>query len=161
MKKTESEDLPEADALPGAPHPRHATSLIGHKAAEQELLSAYREGRLAHAWLIGGREGIGKATLAWRFARFVLANPDPAAAAVREARDLHVEPSHSAARLIAQLAHPDFCPHSPRVAAGAEEARQRNLGRRGAARTAGLSAFGRLRRLADRHRRFRRRPESQ
>ena len=108
MKKTESDDLPEADALPGAPHPRHATSLIGHKAAEQELLSAYREGRLAHAWLIGGREGIGKATLAWRFARFVLANPDPAAPAVREARDLSVEPGHSAARLLGQLAHPDF-----------------------------------------------------
>jgi len=85
VRKVESEDLSEADALPGAPHPRRATSLIGHKAAEQELLSAYREGRLAHAWLIGGREGIGKATLAWRFARFVLANPDPAAAAVREA----------------------------------------------------------------------------
>src|SRR5208282_6552193 len=108
MKKTESDDLPEADALLGAPHPRHVTSLIGHKAAEQELLSAYREGRLAHAWLIGGREGIGKATLAWRFARFVFANPDPAAAAVREAHDLHVEPGHPAARLIAQLAHPDF-----------------------------------------------------
>jgi DNA polymerase III subunit delta' len=108
MKKTESEDLPEADAFPGGRHPRHATLLIGHKAAEQELLSGYREGRLAHAWLIGGREGIGKATLAWRFARFVLANPDPAATAVREARDLHVEPSHSAARLVAQLAHPDF-----------------------------------------------------
>jgi DNA polymerase III subunit delta' len=108
MKKTESEDLPEADALPGAPHPRHVTSLIGHKSAEAELLSAFREGRLAHAWLIGGREGIGKATLAWRFARFVLANPDPAASAVHEARDLHVDPSHSAARLLAQIAHPDF-----------------------------------------------------
>ena len=108
MKKSESDDLPEADALPGAPHPRHVTSLIGHRAAEQELLSAYRDGRLAHAWLIGGREGIGKATLAWRFARFVLANPDPAATAVRQARDLNVEPGHSAARLIAQLAHPDF-----------------------------------------------------
>jgi DNA polymerase III subunit delta' len=108
VKKSESDDLPEADALPGAPHPRHVTSLIGHKAAEQELLSAYREGRLAHAWLIGGREGIGKATLAWRFARFVLANPDPATTNVREARDLYVEPGHSAARLIAQLAHPDF-----------------------------------------------------
>ncbi len=46
------------------------------------MLSAYREGRLAHAWLIGGQEGVGKATLAWRFARFVLANPDPAAPAV-------------------------------------------------------------------------------
>ena len=30
MKKTESDDLPEADVLSGAPHPRHATSLIGH-----------------------------------------------------------------------------------------------------------------------------------
>jgi DNA polymerase-3 subunit delta' len=108
MKKTESEDLPEADALSGAPHPRHTTSLIGHENAEMELLSAYRGDRLAHAWLIGGREGIGKATLAWRFARFVFANPDPDARAVREARDLHVDASHPAARLLAQLAHPDF-----------------------------------------------------
>src|SRR5208282_3088215 len=108
MKRTETDDLPEADALPGAPHPRHVYSLVGHEAAEEELLSAYRYGRLAHAWLIGGREGVGKATLAWRFARFVLANPDPTAKAVREARDLRVDPSHSAARLLAQLAHPDF-----------------------------------------------------
>jgi len=107
MKKTE-EELPEADALPGAPHPRHATLLIGHRAAEHELLSAYREGRLAHAWLIAGKEGIGKATLAWRFARFVLANPDPAADIVPEARDLSVDAGHPAARLLAGLAHPDF-----------------------------------------------------
>ena len=107
-KKGESDDLPEADALAGAPHPRHVYSLIGHERAEAEMLSAYREGRLAHAWLIGGRQGIGKATLAWRFARFVLANPDPTAKAVREARNLHVEPNHSAARLLAGLAHPDF-----------------------------------------------------
>ncbi len=108
MKKSEADDLPEADALADAPHPRHVYSLIGHKRAETEMLSAYRDGRLAHAWLIGGREGIGKATLAWRFARFVLANPDPTAKTVREARDLYVEPSHSAARLLAGLAHPDF-----------------------------------------------------
>jgi len=107
-KKGEADDLPEADAFPGAPHPRHVASLIGHERAEAEMLSAYREGRLAHAWLIAGKEGTGKATLAWAFARFVLANPDPAAKAVREARDLHVDPNHSAARLLAQLAHPDF-----------------------------------------------------
>ena len=107
-KKSEADDAPEADALAGAPHPRHVYSIVGHKRAEAEMLGAYREGRLAHAWLIGGRQGIGKATLAWRFARFVLANPDPAAKAVREARDLSVEPSHPAARLLAQLAHPDF-----------------------------------------------------
>src|SRR6185312_3469886 len=108
MKKGGADDLPEADALAGAPHPRHVYSLVGHKRAEAEMLSAYREGRLAHAWLIGGREGIGKATLAWRFARFVLANPDPKADVVREARNLQVEPTHTAAKLLAGLAHPDF-----------------------------------------------------
>ena len=44
---------------------------------KRRCLSAYRSEKLAHAWLIGGPEGIGKATLAWRFARFLLANPDP------------------------------------------------------------------------------------
>ena len=107
-KRSEADDLPEADALAGAPHPRHVYSLTGHERAEAEMLTAYRGGRLAHAWLIAGKEGIGKATLAWRFARFVLANPDPAAKAVREALNLHIEPSHSAARLLAGLAHPDF-----------------------------------------------------
>ena len=55
MKKAETDDLPEADALTVAPHPRHVYSLVGHERAEMEMLSAYREGRLAHAWLIGGR----------------------------------------------------------------------------------------------------------
>src|SRR6202167_3556441 len=108
MSRSANDAPPESDAFPDAPHPRFATHLIGHQGAEATMLAAYREGRLAHAWLIGGREGIGKATLAWRFARFVLANPDPAAKAVREARNLHVEPSHQAARLLAGLAHPDF-----------------------------------------------------
>ena len=108
MRREETEEFPESDAFGGAPHPRLAQRLIGHAAAETEILNAYREGRLAHAWLISGPEGIGKATLAWRFARFVLAHPDPSARAVREARDLGVDPTHPAARLIASLAHPDF-----------------------------------------------------
>jgi DNA polymerase-3 subunit delta' len=108
MKRDEEEELPESDALAEAPHPRHARILIGHEAAEAELLAAYRQRRLAHAWLITGAEGIGKATLAWRFARFLLANPDPAAIRVREANDLSVDPNHPAARQLAALAHPDF-----------------------------------------------------
>ena len=51
--------------------------LFGHAEAEQTLLDAYRGGRMPHAWLIGGPPGIGKATLAYRMARFVLAHPDP------------------------------------------------------------------------------------
>ena len=108
MKRGEAEELTESDAFAGAPHPRHAQALVGHEAAEAELLSAYRDGRLAHAWLIGGGEGVGKATLAWRFARFVLANPDPNAKSVREAADLHVDPNHPAWRHLSALAHPDF-----------------------------------------------------
>ena len=61
------------------PAPRENPDLIGHEAAERELLAAWRSGRLPHGWLIHGPRGIGKATLAFRFARFVLsggADPD-------------------------------------------------------------------------------------
>ncbi len=108
MNKAAPDTPPESDAFPGAPHPRLVSRLIGHAAAEAEMLGAYREGRLAHAWLIGGREGVGKATLAWRFARFVLAHPDPRVPAVRAAANLAVAPDHPAARQLASMAHPDF-----------------------------------------------------
>ncbi len=53
--------------------PRENPDLTGHEEAERTLLAAWTSGRMAHAWLIGGVAGIGKATLAFRFARFVLA----------------------------------------------------------------------------------------
>ena len=54
------------------PTPRENPHLVGHRAAAATLADAWRSGRLAHAWLIAGPRGIGKATLAYRFARFVL-----------------------------------------------------------------------------------------
>ena len=54
------------------PPPRANPELIGHSAAEQALATAARSGRLPHAWVIGGPAGIGKATLAFRFARYLL-----------------------------------------------------------------------------------------
>ena len=62
--------------------PRATAALHGHAEAERALLEAYRGSRLPHAWVIGGAVGIGKATLAYRMARFVLAHPDPRARAV-------------------------------------------------------------------------------
>ena len=56
------------------PRPIENTQLQGHDEAEQMLLDTYNSGRMHHAWLITGPKGIGKATLAHRFARFVLAN---------------------------------------------------------------------------------------
>ncbi len=55
------------------PAPRKNRELSGHEAAEQTLLSAWNSGRMPHAWLISGPRGVGKATLAYRVARFVLA----------------------------------------------------------------------------------------
>jgi len=56
-----------------APEPRANPTLLGHEAAEAIMLDALRAGRMHHAWLITGPEGIGKATLAYRFARRLLA----------------------------------------------------------------------------------------
>jgi DNA polymerase-3 subunit delta' len=91
-----------------APHPRDAFALHGHAEAEHEMLRAYRGGRMPHAWLIGGSPGIGKATLAYRMARFVLAHPDPAAADVQAGQTLAVAPEHPVARRISAQAHSDL-----------------------------------------------------
>ena len=86
-------------------HPRETTELFGHRAAETALLDAYRSGRIPHAWLIGGAQGIGKATLAYRMARFVLAHRNPLTPAVQRAETLAVDPSDPVARQIAAEAH--------------------------------------------------------
>src|ERR1700704_1028504 len=86
-------------------HPRETTALFGHCDAEMALLNAYRSGRIPHAWLIGGAQGVGKATLAYRMARFVLAQRDPLAPAVQKAETLGVDPPHPVARHVAGGAH--------------------------------------------------------
>jgi DNA polymerase-3 subunit delta' len=91
-----------------APHPRETSVLFGHADAEQALLAAYRSGQCPHAWLIGGQRGIGKATLAYRMARFALAYPNPALPAVQTATSLAVPPDHPVARRVATQAHSDL-----------------------------------------------------
>lgn len=88
--------------------PRETSALFGQTQAEQALLDAYKSGRSPHAWLIGGPPGIGKATLAYRLARFVLAHPDPKAPAVQSATSLAVDPDHPVARRIAAQAQGDL-----------------------------------------------------
>ena len=69
--------IPEPDRVEGAPHPRDTARLYGQSAAEAAFLEAYETGRLHHGWLLTGPRGVGKATLAWRIARFLLATPKP------------------------------------------------------------------------------------
>jgi DNA polymerase-3 subunit delta' len=90
------------------PHPRETQAFFGHGEAERALLDAYRGGRIPHGWLIGGPPGIGKATLAYRMARFVLAHPDPAAPAVAAAASLAVPRGHPVARQVVAQGHGDL-----------------------------------------------------
>ena len=66
-----------SDQVEGAPHPRETQKLVGQERAEQQFLGVFEAGRLHHSWMISGPRGIGKATLAWTLARFLLATPDP------------------------------------------------------------------------------------
>lgn len=69
------DDILPPDQLDGAPHPRETARLFGQAQAEAAFLQAYTSGRLHHGWLISGPRGVGKATLAWKIARFLLATP--------------------------------------------------------------------------------------
>lgn len=46
--------------------------MIGHSAAEATILDGWMAGRLHHAWLLAGPQGMGKAALAARVARFLV-----------------------------------------------------------------------------------------
>ncbi|MSO88636.1 MAG: DNA polymerase III subunit delta' [Rhodospirillaceae bacterium] len=79
--------------------PRVNTELIGQAAAEAAFARAWRSGKIHHAWLIAGQRGIGKATLAYRFARFVLAGGAGDAG-------LSLPLDHPVVRQVASGAHP-------------------------------------------------------
>ncbi len=113
-------------ATPGPPLPRANSLLLGQAAAEARLLEAFRSGRLPHAWLISGPRGVGKATLAYRFARFVLGQgrggqgrepgdagqglfaADPASQTDGLTGGLAMPEDSEAFRLIASASHPDL-----------------------------------------------------
>lgn len=84
------------------PVPRANADLLGQESAEQEFLSALQSGRMPHAWLIAGRSGIGKATLAFRFARFLLAGSSA------RGHSLAIPDSNAVFRRIASGGHADL-----------------------------------------------------
>lgn len=108
MAAADTQEVQRFDAVPGWPAPEERGDWFGEPEAERALLDAYRSGRMHHAWLIGGPKGIGKATLAYRFARFLLAHPDPAAPAVAAATDLSLPVDHPAFRKVMARAHPNL-----------------------------------------------------
>ena len=96
--KAAPDDIPEPDRVPGAPHPRMTPRVIGQDAAVAAFVEAAQGDRLHHAWLLTGPRGVGKATLAWAIARWLLTGSD--------SPTLSVDASLPEARRIAALSEP-------------------------------------------------------
>lgn len=85
------------------PHPREVFALEGAETPETAWLEALERGRMHHAWLLIGPEGVGKATFAYRAARRLLgAPPDPAYGLIGS------DPDHPVSRQVAARSHPDL-----------------------------------------------------
>lgn len=84
-----------------APSPRENTLLLGQTEAEAVLVGAMASGRMHHAWLITGPQGVGKATLAFRFARAILAGRSATGS-------LAMEAAHPVFRRVAAGTHADL-----------------------------------------------------
>lgn len=97
--------LETADPRETPLHPRHAKRLLGHEKAVAGLASAYRSGKLHHAWLIAGPRGIGKATLAYRLARTLLQGDQ---VPLLPPGSLDSNPDSLPSQLIAARSHPDL-----------------------------------------------------
>jgi DNA polymerase-3 subunit delta' len=69
MARKKLEPVPEM----AAHDPRKTLSLIGHRSALATAARAVRAGRPPQGWLISGPPGVGKATFAFRIARYLLA----------------------------------------------------------------------------------------
>ena len=105
-----AEDLPDPTQVSGAPHPRQTAQLYGQSRAEADFLEAFGSGRLHHGWMLTGPRGVGKATLAWRIARFLLSQPaEPASGlfgAAEPPQSLNSDPEHPVCRRIMAGAEP-------------------------------------------------------
>lgn len=94
------------------PHPKSSEHLVAHTAQEKLLLSMFNEKRLPHALIFTGQKGIGKATLAYRLARFLLAPQETAGSSLfcdaLPPESLHITATHPTFRRMIAGGHPDF-----------------------------------------------------
>lgn len=101
-RKVRSQETAELDRVEGAPHPRETMRLVGQDAALGIVSRAIRGRRPPQAWLMCGPPGVGKATLAYRVARYLLAH----GATDGGPADLGVAANDPAALQLAAGSHP-------------------------------------------------------
>lgn len=85
-------------STPPLPHPRTHDLLLGHRQQERLVLDSFHNNKMPHAWMITGQKGIGKATLAYRIAKFLTAHPPASTSLI----DTETALQHPIARRIAQ-----------------------------------------------------------
>jgi DNA polymerase-3 subunit delta' len=102
-KRARDEEIVETDRIAGVAHPRESFALVGQGDALARAARAVRGGRPPNAWLIGGGPpGIGKATFAYRLARYLLRY----GATDRGPEDLAVESNDPVAIQVKANSHP-------------------------------------------------------
>lgn len=101
-RRARSEDIAEPDRVEGFAHPRETTRLAGQDAAVARISRAIRSARPPQAWLISGPPGVGKATLAYRMARYLLVY----GATDKGPEDLAVPDRDAASIQVAAASHP-------------------------------------------------------
>jgi len=88
------------DRLAVAPHPREASLLLGQDEAVATFMQAVQSGRLHHAWILSGPQGVGKASFAYLAARYLL-NP-------QHGPHFYTDPDSVSSRQVLALSHPDL-----------------------------------------------------
>jgi DNA polymerase-3 subunit delta' len=101
-------ETPIFDQIDALPLPHEQTQFFGHQEAEQTLLSAWQSGKMHHAWLLTGPKGIGKATFAYRAARFIFQDGSDSYSPLITPSDLGVDAGSHISRQVANRAHPNL-----------------------------------------------------
>lgn len=108
------EDLEDGGSTEGLAEPRASTICLGHKQIENTLLNLYNQDKMPHAIALNGPKGIGKASFAFRLAKFLLHDQSQASDGLfgggddLAAESFDIPADSDAFRKVASGGHPDL-----------------------------------------------------
>lgn len=102
------DENPVYETIDGLAPPHRQDQFFGHDEAERALMDAWNSGKMHHAWLLTGPKGIGKATFAYRAARYVFHQGADGAGGLIAPDNMDIHPESQTARLVANQSHPNL-----------------------------------------------------